>query len=503
MSKISIKVKCYTMLAILMIALALMFFMFLNTSAQAVKGSKRTQVEIQLSRNISELIHNLQIERGLSAATASGNAELASRLPAQRLISDEKLKTLKKEIREMKFSYDVDFLKDSMNALEQLENQRSKVNPKNVNEYKEKQLNAGELISYYSQTIAKLITAINKIANEAVSTDMMNDLQAYAVFIGIKEQMGIQRATGNVVIEHAHPSSDIIANYTNSKSRVMMMAKIFNDVANDDFKGFYNTAINSDEAKIADEMAAKIEQKALQGIPTDFSAPKWFSAISSKINEMYVAEKQIASKINVKVAQSIKTEDSKFNCYLAGGLTLFVVILLFTIYMMRDMHKSINHIKNELAIICENKDLTKLIELKNKDEISVLASSVNDFTSFVKSSLSSMSKDINANVAVSKELTQISHELDESINHIRQAQEKNLRDALNSKEILKELKNSKHEEELLNKLSKNIELIEKLSKNNINKLDDLIKSNAGIRTISGDFEHRCNDLGSTIRQFKL
>lgn len=195
-------------------------------------------------------------------------------------------------------------------------------------------------------------------------------------------------------------------------------------------------------------------------------------------------------------------DDSRW-LFVFADSPFFVVILLFSIYMMRDMHKSINHIKNELAIICENKDLTKLIELNNKDEISVLASSVNDFTSFVKSSLSSMSKDINANVAVSKELTQISHELDESINHIRQAQEKNLQDALNSKEILKELKNSKHEEELLNKLSKNIELIEKLSKNNINKLDDLIKSNAGIRTISGDFEHRCNDLGSTIRQFKL
>ena len=144
-----------------------------------------------LSVKISETIHELQKERGRSSGYLGSNGKkFTSELPTQHLLTNDKLASLDKCIRAFnKHSYGNRFndrLDSASASLTQIQEIRTSIlNQKTT---------TTEAIDYYTRTIARLIDVITEMALLTPNAGVTNNITAYASFLHVKENMGIERA---------------------------------------------------------------------------------------------------------------------------------------------------------------------------------------------------------------------------------------------------------------------------------------------------------------------
>ena len=274
-------------------------------ATQSISALSLRQITIQLqsmaglSVRFSNLVHELQKERGMTAGfIGSSGDRFAEQLKQQRLATNEQLEMLKQFLDEFdagslgdQFISDLD---STMNRLAMIGDTRSAVDAL--------QINLGPALAYYTQNNAGLLNMISAMSTLSPEEELAIMTAAYANYLKGKERAGIERA----VLANAFAKDQFDDGMFNRFMSLVTVQNTYRDVflslASQQHQVLYQDTMQGEFIDETDRMRKlAMENAASGGFGVD--PVYWFKMQTGKINLLKKVEDQLAADLSLKAGE--------------------------------------------------------------------------------------------------------------------------------------------------------------------------------------------------------
>ena len=424
---ISIKVKIILLVFFPAIGIVVFFsFTFYDTYTYMHANTELKDM-IDLSVNVSFLSHQLQLERGLSAGYVTDRSQDTKyTIDEQRITTDGYIEEFKNDIENIVIErYDKAYVDQVYKAVERLNK---------IGEFRGKvdsfQVMNKDVIDYYTEAISLLIDTVQVASNVSPDNNITKILSGYTSFMYAKENAGIERANGNVLLRSKEFNKVAYNNF------ISVIAK--QDVYLDLFFGqlpknnatavaiIENYEITTESyTELIDSYRKDIIDNA---VTCDFNnkADNWFSDITSKINDLQIIEEIIASLVSETLDANIANAKFKMTYIVAFFILGMVFNIIFALIIASDLIIRIDRIKQYLSDLAQNKDLSKDISLASKDEIGNIAVSITEFVHIIKAIMVQLQSQSEANMTIASKLVDASSSVTNTLSNSEQLAHSNI-----------------------------------------------------------------------------
>jgi methyl-accepting chemotaxis protein len=362
----SIRVRLLGMTGILSIGFATYLLGAVGTNYLAMQESSRIMAVSKVAVATSDLAHELQKERGLSAGfIGSQGKKFAAEIISQRQLTDSRLQTLQKvrteRAGELPESF-VNRLKEASDFGNQLNSRREVISSL--------VLTGGESFEFYTRLIDLNLLAVANVAPTLSDADVARRFVAYNGFIQAKEYAGRERATLNATFASDAPISDPI------------LRRLIGILTNQDtYIGIFRTMADPGQSKTLDALLASNfskEAAAMRKTALDSAskgsfgvvAPDWFATITKKIDAMKGLEDQLAAQIVITAEKGYTESRNSMLVAITLSIVVILISVLFT-WLLRRMLRDM-HIITLSAQTLADGDLTQTVVINRQDEVGEL-----------------------------------------------------------------------------------------------------------------------------------
>ncbi len=371
---------------------------------------------IDLSVNVSEVTHQLQLERGLSAGYVTDrSADSKANIDMQRTSSDEVIKAFRDKIDAIGVSrYDklyVEQINKTLQHLDNLKNIRS-----DIDSFR---LDNKEVIQKYTDIVSMLIDTVLVASNISPDNNITKILTGYTNFMYAKENAGLERANGNVLLRSKEFNKTAYNNFISVIAKQNVYLSSFfgqlpkNYTTADDIVENYNMTM-----EIHNEVIAAYREDIIDNALTcDYvnDAESWFSSISEKIDDLQMIENIIASLVDEILQQNISKAQSKLKYLTAFFILGMLFNILFALVIASDLVLRIRKIEKYLSGLASDKDLSNELKLSSKDEIGRISTSLNEFIFSIRNIIVSLQSQSEANTNIAVKLVEASTAVTETL----------------------------------------------------------------------------------------
>ena len=496
---ISIKVKIILLVFFPALGIISFFsFTFYDTYNYMHANTELTGM-IQISVEVSKVSHQLQIERGLTAGYMTDKSPTSKEaIDAQRLNSDEAINNFFSFINATNIKkYDPAYVAQINSAEELL---------KGLVAFRQKadnfQVTNKDVIAYYTKTISTLIDSVLIASNVSPDNNITKILGGYTNFMYAKENTGLERANGNVLLRSKTFNEETYRSFLSviAKQEVYL-SSFFGQLPKDSQKAKdilenYNLTME-ETVPIIDGYRQDIIHNAIDCNFTT-TGDQWFEDITYHIDNLQIIEEIIAELVNDILVANIHSAKIKLiyiTAFFAFGM-IFNIIL--AVVIASDLIIRINRIKQYLADVSDNKNLSEELSLASKDEIGHIASSINTFIASIKQILISLQSQSEANMNIAAKLvsasTAVTNTLANSENlahsnidigmDIGKISEDNIAESKRTMDLMVETQNElTNMQQLINTLSQEVEKESKAESEIAGNINELVREAEDIKTV--------------------
>ncbi len=369
--------KLYLLLAVPVVALIIYTMLLMSSTYADVNKFKDIQRLSELSIKLSDVLHETQKERGLSAGYAgSDGTKFRVQLSNQRALTDKKIGELFSFVKGFDYQEYGDELsknlKESLARLKNLPNHRSKVD--SISE------STKSLISYYTQTNKIMLDTVAVLAKNADNAKISNKINSYLNFLQAKEKMGVERAVGTGTLAKGAFGSGMKQYFIS-----LVAAQ----------KAYLNNFINSATPKIITAYNAIYQDPIIKSVSSierslmregdvtaiNASAQKWFDNITYKINKFKEIENMQSNDILSSTKELYSDAKNLLITHIITSIIMFIAIGMFALVMIRRFNSQVKKLQdglgNFLAYIAREEGEPKHIDIVGKDEFAQMTKMIN------------------------------------------------------------------------------------------------------------------------------
>jgi len=297
------------------------------------KSLSNLETGINISIKLSDLVHELQKERGMSSGYLSSNAtKFKQELIQQRKITDQKIKNYKNSInKNLEKTLPQNLivaLKNSDFYIKRLFTVRDKID--------KQQITAKTSIDEYSNIDDHLLSPMIAISKRYKLAILSTYMMAYTNFLHAKEQAGIERAVGTRIILSHNITQQDINHYNSIIVRQQLYYKLFKQYASKQFLKRYNNLSDNYLFKNVNTYRDIILSGNTKQI-NNIDVQDWFSKITNKINKLEELENFLSDEILIIIQSQRHTawiSLLQFIVYTITGLMIILLILYFIINLI-------------------------------------------------------------------------------------------------------------------------------------------------------------------------
>ncbi|WP_233710471.1 methyl-accepting chemotaxis protein [Helicobacter salomonis] len=432
LNSLKLQSKIVLIISIPMIALLLfMFWQLRNTYSFLVRNEDLAR-QIEVSKYLSLLVHEMQKERGMSAGfLSSGGVQFARELQEQRRYTDTRLKQLTEFLNStvhLNSGY-THVLQKGLNLLAKLPQVRSAM------ESRDKKAIVDSTVTYFTQIIDifldTVLQSIKIIPNAHISDEMMS----YINFLYAKEMSGLERATANRIFIANAPADPQYAHFIALLAKQGVFEKFFLSFGDAQSVALFHRVSKDPSFKNVETMRQRLMEKYLVG-GFGIEPSVWFNTITKKIDLL----KQVEDGISANVAKLTAIEITEYTHYFVFLVIcealLIIVTTVLSFLVVRNIFRRLQKVNKALGHIVDNKTFTDKITITANDEIGLMTKSVNVFIEYMRDTLQRIFKEVQNNTAISKSLSTISLDLDSNSKQIEQISHHNTDLSHSSRQIL-------------------------------------------------------------------
>ena len=254
----------------------------------------RLQKLVRLAPTLSELVHELQKERGMSAGfIGSKGSNFAEELPAQWLSTDARHQELSDSLAASSFGDHAAELgaqiERAQESLADLETLRGRVTAFDVP--------IPEMAKFYTGTIASLLNAITAMEHLTHNAEVLNGIAAYSAFLQAKERAGLERAMGSAGFGSGAFSLPIYRKFVQLLAEQEVLFKVMAEHSTEDQVRFFEETITGPAVDEVERMRGIASESIATGDTGGIEGPYWFQTITKKIELMKIVEDRFSSDL--------------------------------------------------------------------------------------------------------------------------------------------------------------------------------------------------------------
>ena len=365
--------KLIVLVTIPLLAFFILSMMFINVNIKESKIVDDMAGNTKLMIAISDLIHELQIERGRTSVFLSGGSQ--DEMNIQRKSSDLKIQPLLNALKSAAVDNQIrNIMSESTSGIEKI---RSIANKKS---------SAKEVVDAYGRLIAQLMTSETYIANSKTTRGFGKALTSLIILETAKENAGKLRATVSGILTADKPIDDelftrLITFKANIDANLDSKAMVLGPVA----KSLLDESRKSESWTRVNQGFNTVLSKSKEG-NYGINGKDFFATITKTIDDMYlVRNKEVESAVgNLHTIQE-EISNTLLKVYLSVGFALLLA-LSSAIYLARSITSPINHLIAYAKSVAGGDLNTKIVE-KFSHELGSLKDSLASMIQNLKSKI--------------------------------------------------------------------------------------------------------------------
>ncbi|MEZ8356189.1 methyl-accepting chemotaxis protein [Vibrio splendidus] len=360
---------------IALLTLPILGFLWLSVSAisKGVETTSEMSSLNQLTRLsvvYSELVHELQKERGMTAGfIGSQGTKFVSELRAQRTSADNR----RNQRTEYWQSAEIDLPQISRlnteisQSLNQITSIRNRVDSQSIQ--------LSEALGYYTKLNAKLLSVSALIAELSSDATITTETIAYYNFLQGKERAGIERAVLNNTFSKNEFGPGMLVKFISLVTEQNTYFSNFEVLGNPDNVRFFEQQLN-DRSVAEVEKLRDVAESKMSGFDVD--PVYWFAQSTARIVQLKKTENQLADSLIALTDQKTQQAQSA----MMGSITMFVVITLFATFIsfkaITDLTTRVKDLTRVLSKVRHGNDLTVRATYEGNSELGQISSSLNE-----------------------------------------------------------------------------------------------------------------------------
>ncbi len=373
---IKISLRIALALALPIIGLLIFSGMSVLDKREIVSKMDRLQELADLAPTISNLVHEMQKERGASAVfIGSKGTKMVTELPAQVKDTNEKRKALSDALANFDAgAYGAIMeskVKDAEDAVSKLDSMRADV--------KGLAASVPVMAKYYTSTHAKLLSIVEEMTVLSSDAQVTSAITAYTSYLHGKERAGIERAMGGGGFGSGKFQPAIHKKFVELIAQQRTYLSIFAINATDGQKAFLKSTLvgnDVDEVNRMRKIAIESPQTGdLQGV----TGPYWFKTITAKINLLKVVEDRIANDFVNLTHEIGSSANAAFMTLLTFTLILLAITAVLVFVIVRGITGPIAGMTGAMGALAEGNLEIEVPAIDKTDEIGEMASAVQVF----------------------------------------------------------------------------------------------------------------------------
>ncbi|CAH7119823.1 Chemotaxis protein [Vibrio chagasii] len=350
---------------------------FLWLSVSAISKGVETKSEMsslnqltRLSVVYSELVHELQKERGMTAGfIGSQGTKFVSELAAQRTNADNR----RNERNDYWQSTNINLPQinrlntEISQSLNQITTIRNRVDSQSIP--------LSEALGYYTQLNAKLLSVSALIAELSSDATITTETIAYYNFLQGKERAGIERAVLNNTFSKNEFGPGMLVKFISLVTQQNTYFSNFEVLGNPDNVRFFEQQLN-DRSVAEVEKLRDVAESKMSGFDVD--PVYWFAQSTARIVQLKKTENQLAeSLIALTENKASEAQSAMF-----ASIAVFVVITFFATFVsfkvITDLTLRVKNLTSVLSVVRDDNDLTVRAKYLGESELGHISSSLNE-----------------------------------------------------------------------------------------------------------------------------
>ncbi|WP_235852496.1 methyl-accepting chemotaxis protein [Helicobacter vulpis] len=426
--------KIILILSVPVVALLSFMFWQLHNTYSSLARNKDLARQIEVSKYLSLLVHEMQKERGMSAGFLSSNGvQFASALQEQRAHTDARLEQLK---RFLSSASDLDaaymrVLQEGLRSLDKLPQIRSAM------QAKDKRALVDSTVTYFTKSIAMFLDTVLESIKIIPNSKISDAVMGYISFLYAKEAAGLERATANQIFNVNAPADPNYAHFIALVAKQEVFEKFFLSFGDAQSIALFHQVRKDASFKDVEAMRQVLIKKYLTG-GFGIKPTVWFNTITQKINLLKQVEDNISDHITKLTEIEITKNTHYFRFLVICEVLLILITIILSFVVVRNISRRLKKVNKTLEHIIDSKTFTDKITIAANDEIGLMTRSVNVFIGYIHDTLQRIFAQVQTNTAISKSLSTISIDLDSNSKQIKQISHNNTDLSHSSRQILDE-----------------------------------------------------------------
>ncbi len=368
-SNLSFRKKIYTLLTLPMLG-----FLWLSISAIIENITIKDEMSViapltELSVVYSELVHELQKERGMTAGYLGSNGtKFGDKLQVQRKTTDQK-RTKKTNFWTKSGFTDsrvIELNSVIEQALQKIISIRQQVDNQSIS--------LGVALGYYTQLNKDLLSVATLNADISTDAVVTKETVAYYNFLQGKERAGIERAVLSNTFAEGQFEPSLFVKFITLVSEQKTYFDNFVRFSNVDNINSFTEQLDHNSVKEVEKMRdiAFTKQNNL-GVDSEY----WFAQSTQRIGQLKKIENQLSNEILALV------ETKQSNAFNAMVLNIIVSTLLITLallisfYVINELTNRVKGLTETLYKVRSENDLTVKCPFEGKSELGQISVSLN------------------------------------------------------------------------------------------------------------------------------
>ncbi|MBY7729391.1 methyl-accepting chemotaxis protein [Vibrio splendidus] len=350
---------------------------FLWLSVSAISKGVETTSEMsslnqltRLSVVYSELVHELQKERGMTAGfIGSQGTKFVGELRSQRINADSRRDQRNEywQTADITLPQITRLNTEISNSLNQLSSIRSRVDSQSIP--------LSEALGYYTQLNAKLLSVSALIAELSSDAAITTETIAYYNFLQGKESAGIERAVLNNTFSKNEFGPGMLVKFISLVTEQNTYFSNFEVLSNQANVRFFEQQLKDNSVAEVAKLRQLAESK-MSGFDVD--PVYWFAQATGRIVQLKKTENQLADSL---IALTEKKANEAQSAMFAS-IAMFVAITLFAAFVsfkvITDLTTRVKNLTSVLSVVRDDNDLTVRAKYLGNSELGLISSSLNE-----------------------------------------------------------------------------------------------------------------------------
>lgn len=359
-----------------LLALPILAFLWLSvnktvTSYQTYSNNSELQQMVELSVVYSNLVHELQKERGATAGfLGSKGTKFVTELAAQRQQTDKKNQTQKRFLQETYFSDPKvnSLINNARQELAKLEQIRSQVSSQ--------QIQAASAIGFYTALNKKLLSVSELIVALSQNAEVSRELISYYNFIQGKERAGVERAVLSNTFAVDKFAPNVFARFVSLVSEQNTYINNFVVLGSPTLTSAYERRMDNPAVREVERLRTIAREHSIKG-NFGVDSVHWFKTATDRINLLKQTEDNIANQLQELSNTLISKARNAVMTNVVMAILIFLVIVGLVTFVTKDMLVQVKNLTSVMSKMREQNDLTVRTSHKGTDEISEIGRALN------------------------------------------------------------------------------------------------------------------------------